>query len=187
MRTVCQDLSTSGASFALVGGLAVSACTEPRFTKDVDLAVAVGGDREAQTLIKSLRARGYGIQAILEQEAVGRLATVRLTAPGVSPLFVDILFASSGIEPEVVQASRPVEVIEGLTVRVASLPHLIALKVLSRDDVRRPQDRADLVALLGVAREADIAAAREALRTIHARGFHRGKDLLVELESLIRR
>lgn len=29
-----------GADFALVGGIAVSARTEPRFTRDLDLAVA---------------------------------------------------------------------------------------------------------------------------------------------------
>lgn len=40
--------------FALVGGLAVSARTEPRFTRDADLAVALASDAEAEALIREL-------------------------------------------------------------------------------------------------------------------------------------
>ena len=52
-----------------------SARTEPRFTRDADLAVALASDAEAEALSHSLRARAYGIEAVVEQEAVGRLAT----------------------------------------------------------------------------------------------------------------
>ncbi len=38
------DLKAIGASWALVGGLAVSARAEPRTTRDIDVAVAVGDD-----------------------------------------------------------------------------------------------------------------------------------------------
>ena len=41
-------------------------------------------------------------------------------------LFVDRLVASSGIGPEIVAAATPIEIIDGLTARVASLAHLIA-------------------------------------------------------------
>jgi len=185
LRTVWRDLESAGASFALVGGLAVSARTEPRFTKDLDVAVAVTGDREAETLVKRLREHGYRIRALVEHEALGRLATVRLVPPGLDVLFVDMLFASSGIEQEIVAAATPVEIIEGLTVRVASLAHLIATKVLARDDAHRPQDRADLIALLAEASDADLLSARDALRTIQTRGAGRGKDLIGEFESLL--
>jgi len=53
-------------SFALVGGLAVSVRTEPRFTRDADLAVALASDAEAQALIRELRAHDYRIDAIVE-------------------------------------------------------------------------------------------------------------------------
>src|SRR5688572_23372662 len=94
LRRICADLSESGASYALVGGLAVSARTEPRFTRDVDIAVAVIRDPDAENLIRSLRAQNYRIEALVEQEAVERLATVRLIPPGESALVVDLLFAS---------------------------------------------------------------------------------------------
>ena len=68
--------------------------------------------------------------------------------------------------------------------RVAMTGHLIALKVLSRDDVRRPQDLVDLRALLRVASRAELARAQQALTLIAARGYHRGRDLMSELNSL---
>ena len=52
---------------------------------------------------------------------------------------IHLLFASSGIEPEVVAEAEPIELLPNLTIGVARTGHLIALKVLSRDDVRRPR------------------------------------------------
>jgi len=185
LRAVCTDLSARATRFALVGGLAVSARTEPRFTRDLDLAVAVVNDQEAESLIRSLRAHRYSIEALVEHEAAARLATVRLIPPSEYSLFVDLLFASSGIEAEIVAAAEPLEMIEGLVVPVATVAHLIATKVLSRDDDHRPQDHADLIALLRHAREPDIIAARNALRMIEARGFNRGRDLLSQFDAAL--
>ena len=100
-----ETLADLGYPWALVGGLAVSARAEPRFTRDVDFAVALKSDREAEALILAVQARGYRIDTVLEQETTGRLATVRLVAPGSGKqgVILDLLFASSGIEPEVVE------------------------------------------------------------------------------------
>ena len=173
-------------SFAIVGGLAVSARTEPRFTRDADIAVAVASDSEAEDLVRGLRVRGYFIEALVEQAAVGRLATARLTRSreSASPV-VDLLFASSGIEGEIVAEAEMIELLPGLRIRVASAAHLIALKVLARDDVTRPQDLGDLRALLRGASVIDIERARAALTLITQRGYHRGRDLHAELETLL--
>ena len=185
LRQIQTDLTEADVSFALVGGLAVSARTEPRFTRDADLAVAVASDAAAEALIHSLRAGGYGIEAIVEQEAVGRLATVRLTrSTTLQAPVVDLLFASSGIEPEVVADAEPIDLLPKLTIGVARTGHLIALKVLSRDDVTRPQDLLDLRALLRVASSLELARARQSLALIAARGYHRGRDLMSELTTL---
>lgn len=186
LRQIHTDLIEARVSFALVGGLGVSARTEPRFTRDADLAVAVATDAEAEALIHQLQARGYGVDALVEQEAVGRLATVRLTrsSTGQTPV-IDLLFASSGIEPEVVAEADPIELLPNLTMAVARTGHLIALKVLSRDDLRRPQDLVDLRALLRVATSAEILRARGALALIAARGYHRSRDLTSELNILL--
>ena len=50
LRLIVTELRANGVGFALVGGLAVSVRTEPRFTRDVDVAVAVGSDSEAESL-----------------------------------------------------------------------------------------------------------------------------------------
>ena len=186
LRRIHADLSEAHVSFALVGGLAVSARTEPRFTRDADLAVALPSDVEAEALIHSLRTRGYGIEAVVEQQAVGRLATVRLTPSHVpqAPV-VDLLFASSGIEPEVVADAEPLDLLPNFRIGVARTGHLIALKVLSRDDLTRPQDLVDLRSLLRVASSAELARARQALTVITARGYHRGRDLMAEMNSVV--
>ena len=183
------DLVALRCRFVLVGGLAVSARTEPRFTRDVDLAVLVDGDAEAEALGQSLRLRGYTPLALVEQTERGRLATLRLVAPRHDErgVVVDLLFASSGIEAEVVAQAEPLEIFPGVFVPVARVGHLLALKLLSRDDLRRPQDLIDLRALMGVATQDDLTLARQSAALISQRGFARDRDLCSMLEQLLAR
>ena len=94
------DLLQLGVGWAVVGGFAVSIRSRPRTTFDIDLVVSVATDRDAESLIHSLRERGYVLERILEQEATGRMAGARLMPPPEvgSSAPVDLLFASSGIE-----------------------------------------------------------------------------------------
>ncbi|NNH72787.1 nucleotidyl transferase AbiEii/AbiGii toxin family protein [Nocardia uniformis] len=177
LRKAASDLDQRGFQWAIVGGFAVSARSEPRFTQDVDIAAAVVDDSQAEALVQSLMATGYQFFASVEHDS-GRLATVRLKRriDGVS-VVVDLLFASSGIEPEIVQAAESLEIFPGLVVPVARTGHLIALKLLARDDESRPQDSADLRNLAAVATTRDMADAAEAVRLIAERGFNRDRDL----------
>ena len=188
LRRIQLDLKTAKVEFAVVGALGVSIHTEPRFTRDADLAVSVQNDSEAESLIYQLQNQGYVAETTVEQEATSRLATVRLVPPGqtASGVVVDLLFASSGIEPEIVAAADPLEVFPGVTLPVACRGHLIALKTLSRDDRTRPQDVIDLRALLEHASSDDLELARESLGLISARGYHRDRDLAVDLERLLK-
>lgn len=177
LQRVAAELEEAIVPCALVGGLAVSARAEPRTTRDVDLAVSVLGDDQAEQLIFHLQGRGYVVRALLEQERTGRIATVRLTRDTEPAVYVDLLFASSGIESEVVADSEAITVLPELTIRVATRAHLIALKTLARDDRRRPQDWDDLRALLADASEDDLQRARAALDLIESRGYNRGRSL----------
>jgi predicted nucleotidyltransferase len=177
LRRAASDLSDIGCRWALVGGLAVSARCEPRLTRDVDVAVAVQSDDEAEGAVHALQQRGYGVQAVVEQTARHRMATARLVVPGGSGVLVDMLFASSGIEPEIVARAESVSILPGLTVPLARTGHLLAMKVLAREDRARPQDADDLRALLAVASVEDLNEARGALDLITVRGFARGRDL----------
>ena len=181
LRLALTHLDRAGAKYALVGGLAVSVRAEPRFTRDADLAIAVSNDAEAEALVHSLVQEGYRTGMTVEQEATGRLASVRLT-PDVDPesSFVDLLFASSSIEPEVVAGASLMEVVPDLFVPVAALGHLIAMKALS-EAPERFQDSADLVSLLRSASSDDLVIAADAIALIQSRGANRGKDLAAVL------
>jgi len=185
LGTLVGRLAAFGQRGALIGGLAVSARTEPRFTRDLDLAVAVSDDRAAESLVQRFVAEGYRTLALVEQEATRRLATVRLVLPDhdVRGVVADILFASSGIEPEIVAEAEPLRAFPTIVLPVARVGHLIALKLLSRDDRTRPQDQVDLRALFDVANDLEIERARTAVALIVQRGFSRGRDLDALLQA----
>lgn len=185
LARIAEELRSAGQPCALVGGLAVSARAEPRTTRDVDLAVSTPNDEAAEQLIWRLQRSGYTVRMLLEQEGTGRLATVRLVRESERSVFVDLLFASSGIEAEIVDSAEELELLEGLNLAVATRAHLIALKVLARDDRNRPQDWDDLRALLSDAPQAEVDQARDALRLIEQRGFNRGRDLSAALSETV--
>lgn len=184
-ESLCQTLASCGQEFALVGGLAVSARAEPRFTRDLDLALAAKDDSAAEALVHRLLQAGYRVLATVEQDLTLRLATAWLLPPGETSdgIVADLLFASSGIEPELVKSATPIELFPGFVIRVATVAHLLALKVLSVAD-ERPQDLMDIRSLLAVADAADVEQAREALALIDQRGFGRGKQLARDLDRL---
>lgn len=83
LRRIVGRLDDLDARWAVIGGLAVSARCEPRFTRDVDVCVLVQDDTDAERLLAALVATGHAIEGLVEQDARGRLATARLVAaPG---------------------------------------------------------------------------------------------------------
>lgn len=186
LATTLHDFTStlSTHQFALVGGLAVSARTEPRFTRDIDLAVAVASDADAESCVRDSQQRGFAIVMTLEHGPTKRLATVRLRR-GNDP-YVDLMFASCGIEPEVATAATALTVL-GQTIPVASVAHLIAMKLLSRDSKSRPRDDDDLAHLSRSASDEDWHTVAQAIALIEARGFARGRDLRAALDELRQR
>jgi predicted nucleotidyltransferase len=177
------DLDAIGARWAVIGGLAVAFRAEPRFTKDVDLAVAVADDEEAEGIVNRLQVRGYALASLVQQDYVNRLATARLVRPvaGASSAFIDLLFANSGIEDEIVRRADHLEVLPDVFMPVASIGHLIALKALAG----RHQDLTDLGYLISVATDADLNEARASASLIEERGFNRGQRLSEDLAAII--
>ena len=182
VRRIIDRLTKLGIRHAIVGGLAVSARTEPRFTRDVDVAVAVESDQAAEQVIRALAQHGYVPATLIEPEATGRIAD----PGGDGDAIVDLLFASSGIEDEIITTADEIELFAGLAAPVATIPVLIALKLLARDDIARPQDRVDLGALLAHSTAAERAEAARWCSLIEQRGYARGRDLgraLTDLEA----
>jgi hypothetical protein len=180
LQIAAADLNAIGARWALIGGMAVGYRTEPRFTKDVDFAVAVADDAEADSVVFRLRSRGYLPGQIFEQNYLGQASTVRLTSAR-SHVIVDLLFACSGIEQEIVAAAETGEVLPRVRVPVATTGHLIAMKALAG----RHRDLNDLESLIPAASPADLAQAREGARLIKERGFSREHDVVASLEYYI--
>jgi hypothetical protein len=54
LAQILSRLKARGARAAVLGGLAVSVWTEPRFTRDIDVAVAVGTDADAERIVRQL-------------------------------------------------------------------------------------------------------------------------------------
>jgi hypothetical protein len=187
LRQIAIALRELHRPFALVGGLAVSIRIEPRFTRDIDLAVAVADDRVAEDVVSGLQARGFRLQLSLEQRALNRLAAVRMTAPAESAggIVVDLLFASSGIEADICAAAETLLVAEDLQVPVATAGHLVVMKVLARSD-DRPQDLIDLRGLLRAITPEERARAATAADQIERIGANRGKRLRAEVDALWR-
>lgn len=103
VRDLAQQLEQLGVEFAVVGGIAASTRGEPRFTRDVDVAVAVSNDDQAEGVIFQLSQLGYVVRATVEHDALERLATARLQHP--SGVVCDLIFATSGIEAEIVSGT----------------------------------------------------------------------------------
>jgi hypothetical protein len=67
LRSAADELSRRHQRFALVGGLAIAIRGEVRFTRDIDLAIAVDDDAQTEALIRDLASSGYIVIAIIEQ------------------------------------------------------------------------------------------------------------------------
>lgn len=176
-------LDELGKSYALVGGIAVSALASPRSTGDVDLAVAVAGDGDAESVVRSFASAGYEIASLLEQDETKRLAGVRVR-DSASGIDVDLLFAMSGVEPEIAATAQPVEVLPGVALPLATVGSLIVMKLLARDDRRRPMDADDLRSLAEMATDGDWTEAQRLADLVTARNAHRGRDLRASLSRL---
>ena len=182
VERVSRDLKLRGKRFALVGGLAVTARSEPRFTRDVDLCVVVESDEEAERLVFDMRAEGYDVVATVEHGDVHRLSTVRLRNP--DGIVCDLLLASSGVEAEVVARATEIPLTENVTLPVAIVEDLLALKVLSATHLR-PQDLLDVRALVDFNPNFKRELVLETLRLVETRGYHRGQNLEQKLEEML--
>ena len=194
LRLSAQCLDEIEARYALVGGLAVGVRVEPRFTRDVDLAIDVKTDADAEAVAAHLIHSGFRLLAEMDHTVSNRIATLRMLPPGVDPpvgdedpsLLVDLRFSTSGIEAEVVAGAERRMVQVGLVVPVARAEHLIAMKTVSVCDARR-QDEVDLHHLLERASPRQVDAARRLIDLVIARGLHRQRDLHATLNHFLAR
>ena len=173
-------------SYALVGGIAVSFRATERTTKDVDFAIAVDSDLEAEVQIRELISLGYKVDTLLEQSKTKRLATVRLLNGIQDSVYIDLLYSSTGIEKEIVGSAEYIEIFPDLELKVATISSLLAMKVLAASE-KRPQDLIDIKELLSESSDSDRDLTKQLLQLIMERGFGRNKDLINDFQDYIER
>ena len=78
------------------------------------------------------------------------------------------------------------EIFKDVSIPVAQVGHLIALKILSVQE-KRPQDVMDLQNLIQVSTKEDLNLAMESCNLIQQRGFHRERDLTTLFKEYQRR
>ncbi len=181
LRELVTLLEAQQMPYAVVGGLAASAHGEARFTRDIDLALLVNNDEEAEKCIYRLVEKGYVVMATVEQDVTHRLATARLRHP--NNVVCDLIFATSGIEREVIATAEPVELFPGTHITTAKPESIVAMKVLSATP-QRPRDLGDLQAILRANPRLDESRVRSLLESIEARGYARGQALTQKWQRL---
>ena len=172
--------------YSLVGGLAVSFRTIERATKDIDFVIAVSGDAEAESVIRELKLIGFNPVTLLEHKVHKVISTVRLLSDEFPGVYLDILFSTTGIEHEIVKSSEEIEILDGISLKVASISSLIAMKVLSCTNEKRRQDLLDLDNLINSATRIEIDESMRLVRLIVERGFNHGKNLEEVFLKLLR-
>jgi len=177
------SLDEIGHRWALVGALAVAAHAEARATLDVDVAVAVDDPDEAARVVSQLRNLGYRWQRDLGT------AMSSLEVPEGPPagLRLDVLFSLTGIENEIADGAKRIEVLPGLDLPVAQVGDLIAVKLLAAGEPGREHDWRDLRALVACATPPDLERARSSMALLSRRGQSPPGRLEERLERLLAR
>lgn len=146
LRALGGALDRAGVEWMLVGGLAVGAWTEPRGTKDCDLAIAVPED--ATSLARTLADAGLVVvRGDLQRARNGAAVRLHYERPGVPALAVDLLCAGTPFEHEALARRTRLSVF-GVNLPVVQADDLIVYKLIAG----RPQDLADIDKLLRFAR-----------------------------------
>jgi predicted nucleotidyltransferase len=147
LRELLEQLIAAKVSFVLVGGLAVNAWGYLRATRDVDVVPEPSKENLARldALLAGLGGKVDVGGRLLDSEAISTFLTTGDRTLVVTDLGrVDVLQGLPQVPTfEALDAEASDVQIGGLTVRVCSLEHLLAMKRASE----RPRDRDDVEAL----------------------------------------
>ena len=127
--------------YLVVGGYAVAAHGHPRFTKDLDIWIAIDADNAARLLV-ALQEFGFGSLGLAAEDFTQPNAVVQLGYP---PKRIDILTSASGVDFAECYTRRVDVAVTGLDrpVPFIGTNDLVANKVATG----RLQDLADVEAL----------------------------------------
>jgi hypothetical protein len=128
-----------GVRYLVVGGYAVMKYTEPRFTKDLDLWIALSREN-AQAVFSSLKEFGAPLANLSPQDFMHEGHCYQM---GRAPLRVDILMSISELSFDAAWSNREKVSLGDITIPFISREDLIATKKATG----RPQDMLDVESL----------------------------------------
>jgi hypothetical protein len=134
----------------IVGGVAVSLLSRPRFTQDID-ALAWVGDESRESLLAA--AADFGIVPRIDDPLeFARRTRVLLLRHSATAIDVDVILGGLAFEREVVENGMAVT-IGGVAIRLPKVEHLMIMKAIAN----RPQDQEDVAALREAHPDVDLA------------------------------
>lgn len=149
LRDFVEWSSAQEVAIALIGGLAVGVHAVPRATKDIDITVVTRAEPTA--LLESL-ARSNLVPAFVESVEIAAVSGVLPLRHTPSGAIIDFIFARFGYQHDIVDRAVELQV-AGVMVPVATAEDLCFMKLIAA----RPQDLADVAALLKAAPKLDRA------------------------------
>jgi len=138
-RDILSAFCEEKVEFMLVGAYAVAAHGLPRATGDIDLWIKCS-DINAERVWAALSNFGAPLQNLSKQDLLARGTVVQI---GVTPRRIDILTQITGVEYEEAESQTVFIELEGMTIPVIGLAHLLK----NKSAVGRPQDNADVARL----------------------------------------
>jgi predicted nucleotidyltransferase len=140
-RDLLRSLNAAGVKYLVVGGYAVMAHTEPRYTKDLDLWIRPDLDN-AQVLLAALAEFGAPIAGVKPEDFTEPEIFFQI---GVDPVRVDIMTSVLGLDFEAAWSRKMDVDFGGVQAPVLCREDLLASKIASG----RARDRRDARHLRG--------------------------------------
>ena len=141
-REILSVFCEEKVEFMLVGAYAVAAHGLPRATGDIDLWIKCSEDN-ATRVWTALTKFGAALSDLSSKDFATPGTVVQL---GVAPRRIDVLTSITGVTYDEAETGRQLITIEGLSIPVIGISHLIQ----NKQAVGRPQDKADVARLRAI-------------------------------------
>ncbi len=137
LGVIAEVLAEARIEYALIGGHAVNAWVEPRFTADIDVTMTAGAP-QLDRLTIALERRGFRIAAQYGEEQPSGPDFVRFVSEDPRAV-LELQSAKTRLQEDVIRRAHR----DARGLRVATPEDLIVLKLIAN----RPRDRIDLIGL----------------------------------------
>ena len=141
IERIAEALDQSGLPYMIIGGQAVLYYGEPRFTKDID--IALGADTETLGKVLSLTAKLELNFLVKEVEDFVKKTMVLPTQDRSTGIRVDFIFSRSLYERQAIDRARNAR-FGAVSVKIASLEDVVIHKIVAG----RPRDMEDVKNML---------------------------------------